>query len=96
MIDVSGNGENNVGRSVTLARDEAVKAGITINGLPIIREGLLPWDEDRDNRGNLPIDYHDSVIGGPGAFVVVVKDYNGFADAIIAKLLKEIAELPPP
>ena len=95
VIDVSGDGENNVGRSVTLARDEAVKAGITINGLPIVREGLLPWDEDRDHRRNLDAYYRDSVIGGPGAFVVVVKDYNGFADAIIAKLLKEIAELPP-
>jgi Protein of unknown function (DUF1194) len=96
VIDVSGDGENNVGRSVTLARDDAVKAGITINGLPIVREGLLPWDEDRDHRRNLDSYYRDSVIGGPGAFVVVVKDYNGFADAIIAKLLKEIAELPPP
>jgi hypothetical protein len=96
VIDVSGDGENNVGRAVTLARDAAVNAGVTINGLPIIREGLLPWDEDRDRRRNLDTYYRDSVIGGPGAFVVVVKDYNGFAEAIISKLLKEIAELPPP
>ena len=96
VIDVSGDGENNVGRAVTLARDDAVSAGVTINGLPIVREGLLPWDEDRDHRRNLDSYYRDSVIGGPGAFVVVVKDYNGFADAIIAKLLKEIAELSHP
>ncbi|KJB93979.1 hypothetical protein N826_19690 [Skermanella aerolata KACC 11604] len=96
VIDVSGDGENNVGRSITLARDDAVKAGVTINGLPIVREGLLPWAEDRDHRRNLDAYYRDSVIGGPGAFVVVVKDYNNFADAIISKLLKEIAELPSP
>jgi hypothetical protein len=77
---------------VTLARDAAVRAGITINGLPILSEGLLPWDEDRDLRRNLDSYYRNSVIGGPGAFVVVVKDYSAFADAIIAKLLKEIAE----
>jgi hypothetical protein len=96
VIDISGDGENNVGRAVTLARDEAVKAGITINGLPILSDGLLPWDEDRDKRRNLDNYYRDNVIGGPGAFVVVVKDYRGFADAIIAKLLKEIAELSRP
>lgn len=96
VIDVSGDGENNVGRPVTLARDAAVTAGITINGLPIIRDGLLPWDEDRDRRRNLDTYYRDSVIGGPGAFVVAVRDYNGFAEAIISKLLREIAELPQP
>jgi hypothetical protein len=61
-----------------------------------MREGLLPWDEDRDHRRNLDTYYRDNVIGGPGAFVVAVKDYNNFADAIISKLLKEIAELPSP
>lgn len=96
VIDVSGDGENNVGRAVTLARDAAVNAGVTINGLPIVRDGLLPWDEDRDRRRNLDTYYRDSVIGGPGAFVVVVKDYNGFADAIVSKLLKEIADLSIP
>jgi len=96
VIDISGDGENNVGRAVTLARDEAVKTGVTINGLPILSEGLLPWDEDRDQRRNLDTYYRDSVIGGPGTFVVVVKDYSGFADAIVAKLLKEIAELSRP
>lgn len=53
VIDISGDGENNVGRPVTLARDDAVKAGVIINGLPILRAGLLPWAEDRDRRRHL-------------------------------------------
>jgi hypothetical protein len=94
VIDISGDGENNVGRPVTLARDDAVSRGITINGLPILQGGLLPWSEDRERLPFLDTYYRDKVIGGPGAFVVVVKGYNDFADAIIAKLLKEIAEVP--
>jgi hypothetical protein len=80
VIDVSGDGSNNRGRPVTLARDEAVAAGIAINGLPIL---ALEPDLDRY--------YYDSVIGGPGAFVVTAKDYETFADAILKKLVTEIA-----
>lgn len=81
VIDVSGDGSNNRGRAVTSARDEAVAAGIGINGLPIL---ALEPDLDRY--------YYDNVIGGPGAFVVVAKDYDTFADAILKKLIAEIAQ----
>jgi hypothetical protein len=80
VIDVSGDGANNRGRSVTRARDEAVAAGIVINGLPIL---ALEPDLDRY--------YYDNVIGGPGAFVVVARNYDTFADAILKKLVTEIA-----
>jgi len=80
VIDVSGDGSNNRGRPVTLARDEAVAAGIGINGLPIL---ALEPDLDRY--------YYDSVIGGPGAFVIAAKNYETFADAILKKLIIEIA-----
>jgi uncharacterized protein DUF1194 len=80
VIDVSGDGSNNRGRAVTLARDEAVAAGIGINGLPIL---ALEPDLDRY--------YRDSVIGGPGAFVVIAKDYETFGEAILKKLIAEIA-----
>ncbi|QQP91571.1 DUF1194 domain-containing protein [Skermanella sp. TT6] len=96
VIDISGDGENNVGRPVTLARDDAVRAGIIINGLPILRAGLLPWAEDRDRRRHLDLYFQENVIGGPGSFVVVARDPSSFADAIIAKLLREIAALPEP
>jgi hypothetical protein len=80
VIDVSGDGSNNRGRPVTLARDEAVAAGVGINGLPIL---ALEPDLDRY--------YYDSVIGGPGAFVVPAKDYETFGEAILKKLITEIA-----
>jgi hypothetical protein len=80
VIDVSGDGSNNRGRSVTMARDEAVAAGIGINGLPIL---ALEPDLDRY--------YYDSVIGGPGAFVVAAQNYETFAEAILKKLITEIA-----
>jgi hypothetical protein len=80
VIDVSGDGSNNRGRSVTAARDAAVAAGIAINGLPIV--ALEP---------GLDRYYYDNVIGGPGAFVVVAKDYDTFGDAILKKLITEIA-----
>jgi hypothetical protein len=80
VIDVSGDGSNNRGRPVTLARDEAVAAGVGINGLPIL---ALEPDLDRY--------YRDSVIGGPGAFVVAARDYETFGEAILKKLVAEIA-----
>mgnify|MGYP001201351847 CR=1 FL=1 len=84
VIDVSGDGANNRGRSVTSARDEAVGDGISINGLPILS---LEPDLDRY--------YYDYVIGGPGAFMVPAKDYDTFADAILKKLITEIAGVAP-
>jgi hypothetical protein len=95
VIDVSGDGYNNRGRRVELARDEAVAAGITINGLPIVNDRPNPW-------GGLPpkdldLYYEQRVIGGPGAFIVVAEDYTAFAAAILSKLLLEIAgDQPPP
>jgi len=80
VIDVSGDGSNNSGRPVTIARDEAVRDGIGINGLPILSiEPLL----DRY--------YYDNVIGGPGAFMIPAQNYDTFADAVLKKLISEIA-----
>jgi hypothetical protein len=80
VIDISGDGSNNRGRPEMFARDEAVKAGIAINGLPIL---ALEPDLDRY--------YQENVIGGPGAFVIAAKDYDNFGDAIRKKLITEIA-----
>jgi hypothetical protein len=82
VIDISGDGANNRGRSVNQARDEAIAKGIGINGLPIL---ALEPDLDRY--------YRDNVIGGPGAFVIAAKDYESFSDAILKKLIAEIAAL---
>lgn len=92
VIDVSGDGPNNRGRPPEAARDDAVGAGITINGLAIVndRPSRSRWDVER-----VDVHYRDRVIGGPGAFVEVVKDFRSFADGIRRKLIREIAALPP-
>ncbi|MDB5374102.1 MAG: hypothetical protein JWP04_2744 [Belnapia sp.] len=93
VIDVSGDGVNNSGGPVELARDRVVAEGITINGLPIVN--------DRPTFGRMPpvpLDdyYRDSVIGGPGAFVIVAEDFVSFGNAVKRKLIREIAALPGP
>jgi hypothetical protein len=85
IIDVSGDGSNNRGRPVTDARDEAIAAGVVINGLPIL--ALEPFLEQY---------YWNSVVGGPGAFVVAAQSYETFAEAVFKKLIIEIAGLEPP
>jgi hypothetical protein len=80
VIDISGDGANNNGRSVVRARDEAVAADVTINGLPIL--AVEP---------DLAEHYRDYVIGGPGAFMVVAENFENFADAILKKMIIEIA-----
>lgn len=83
VIDVSGDGSNNNGREADEARDDAVAARITINGLPILTEN---W--------NLDDYYRDHVIGGPSAFLVPAKDFAAFGTAIRDKLVREIAAAP--
>lgn len=81
VIDVSGDGENTSGRPAHLARDEAVAKGIVINGLPIL--AVEPF---------LDRHYQDEVIGGEGAFMIAARDFESFDDAILRKLIAEIAE----
>ncbi len=96
-IDVSGDGTSNSGRDVKAARDDAVAKGVTINGLVILSERPLAWNPDHTNPpGGLAKYYQDNVIGGPGAFVIVAEDFNSFGQAIIKKLIAEIALMPPP
>jgi len=91
-IDVSGDGTNNAGRDVTLARDEAVAKGVTINGLVILSATPLPWNPDHTNPpGGLDNYYRTNVVGGPGAFVLVAKDFSSFGEAIIEKMIAEVA-----
>src|SRR5471030_1271305 len=96
-IDVSGDGTNNAGREVTQARDEALALGITINGLVILSERPLPWNPEHTNPpGGLTNYYRDNVIGGNGAFVLEAKDFNSFGQAIVKKMIAEIADATPP
>jgi hypothetical protein len=96
-IDVSGDGTNNAGRDVALARDEAVAQGITINGLVILSDNPMSWNPDHTNPpGGLDSYYRTNVVGGAGAFVMVAKDFESFGMAIINKLIAEVAQAPAP
>ena len=85
VIDISGDGSNNRGRAANAARDEAVAQGIGINGLPIL---ALESDLDRY--------YELNVVGGPGAFVIAARDFETFGEAILKKLIAEIAARDEP
>jgi hypothetical protein len=92
VIDISGDGPNNNGAPVLGARDAALAKGITINGLPIMVKEPSYSTMDIEN---LDWYYEDCVIGGPGAFVVAIKDRDKFREAIRTKLLLEVAGLAP-
>ena len=83
VIDVSGDGRSVFTDATEEARDRAVALGIVINGLPILNEDA-----------ELDLYYRDSVIGGPGSFVLPAADYDAFATAIVAKLIREISRAP--
>jgi hypothetical protein len=95
VIDISGDGNSNSGREVTQARDDAVAKGITVNGLAIINNAANPGFAFHTHPpGGLPNYYKENVIGGTGAFLVVVENFGTFADAIVKKLVAEIAGRP--
>jgi hypothetical protein len=92
VIDISGDGPNNNGGPVVTARDAALEKGIVINGLPIMVKEPSYSTMDIDN---LDYYYEDCVIGGPGSFVVTIKDREKFKEAIRTKLLLEVAGRTP-
>ena len=92
VIEVCGDGTNNAGREITDARDDAVKAGITINGLAIINEHPVSWIYAHvQPPGGLAKYYRENVTGGPGSFVLEVHDFHSFGEAMTRKLITEIA-----
>jgi hypothetical protein len=92
VIDVSGDGTNNNGPLVVPTRDEVLASGITINGLPIMlnRPNIGSIDIE-----NLDVYYEDCVIGGPGAFVIPIRERAKFVEATRTKLVLEIAGRQP-
>lgn len=83
VIDISGDGVNNSGRLAASARDDAVREGLTINGLAILTEVSA-----------LDVYFREHVVGGEGAFVIEAEDFDAFAQAILNKLIREIADVP--
>jgi hypothetical protein len=95
VIDVCGDGTNNAGRDVAEARDDALHAGIVINGLAIINEHPVSWTFAHvQPPGGLANYYRENVTGGPGSFVLEVHDFASFGEAMTRKLVSEIAARP--
>jgi hypothetical protein len=92
VIDVSGDGPNNQGIVVTEARDAAVAADITINGLPLL---LSRGGPSQFNIDDLQGYYVDCVIGGVGAFSIPIRNRDEFVPATRQKILREIAGYDP-
>jgi Protein of unknown function (DUF1194) len=93
VVDVSGDGVNNQGPPVTVIRDELLAKNVTVNGLPIMLKRPLAASMDIEN---LDVYYEDCVIGGPGAFVVPIKEREKFKEATRTKLVLEVAGRTPP
>ena len=75
-----------------LARANALAAGITINGLAISRPG-----SSRPPRAvSLEQEFREQIIGGTGAFVVTVDETISFAEAVLKKMILEVAGIAPP
>jgi hypothetical protein len=92
VIDVCGDGTSNNGPDVTRIRDDAVSAGITINGLAIINDHPVSWNSAHvQPPGGLANYYRENVTGGPASFVLEVHDFSNFAEAKTRKLVQEIA-----
>lgn len=92
VIDISGDGTNTNGPAPSIARDAAVEAGVTINGLVILSEVPLPWNPSHTHPpGGLENYFTENVIGGPGAFTMVAESFDTFNKAVLAKLIREIA-----
>lgn len=92
VIDISGDGPNNMGLPVVPVRDAVLARGVTINGLPVTLRPSGSWGLPA---GLLDLYYEDCVIGGPGAFFVSVQAPEQLADAIRRKLVLEIAGREP-
>jgi hypothetical protein len=92
VIDVSGDGANNSGPLIVPTRDDVLAAGVTINGLPIMLKRPNPGTMDIEN---LDVYYEGCVIGGPGAFVVPIRERAKFIEATRTKLVLEVAGREP-
>ena len=92
VIDISGDGPNNQGGPVTKARDAAAAADVTVNGLPLL---IQPWYPGIAlGAPGLDLYYRHCVVGGPGAFVVPVRSWDAFPNAVRHKLVIELAGAP--
>jgi hypothetical protein len=91
VIDISGDGPNNSGPPVAPVRNEALSRGLVINGLPII----MNEDDPTADIKNIDWYYEDCIIGGPGSFMIPINGREKFKEAILTKLIREVAGRTP-
>jgi len=92
VIDVCGDGTNNLGRPVSDARDDAARHGVVINGLALANESDTSWIYAHTHPpGGLGNYYRENVTVGPGNFVIEINNFESFAEAIKRKLIQEIS-----
>lgn len=85
VIDVAGDGANNIGKAMEQTRDLVTRQGIVVNGLPVMDESANGFSPNLDRY------YQACVAGGRGAFVIIVRSYRDFASAMRRKLILEIS-----
>ena len=96
VIDVSGDGTHNHGKSVTTSRDEAIEKGVIINGIAILSAVPQSFNPEHTHPpGGLLKYYEDNVIGGPGAFALAAESFEAFGQSILSKLMREISDERP-
>ncbi|MFZ6764003.1 DUF1194 domain-containing protein [Pseudoroseomonas sp. WGS1072] len=95
VVDISGDGVNNSGRPLDLARAEALRKGIVLNGLAVL-DHTPPSPQFAALQPPLDEYYRDQVIGGPGAFLMVAEGFQAFEGAVRRKIIREIAARPAP
>jgi hypothetical protein len=86
VINICGNGIDNVGDGPAAARDRADAAGLIVNGLIL---------GNRDDAEDIAAYFREQVQAGPGSFVMVARSFQDITSAMLAKFLFELAALPP-
>ncbi len=86
VIDVAGDGANNDGSPMQEVHDRVVEQGIVVNGLPVMDENANGYYPNLDKY------FQACVVGGRGAFVIVVRSFKDFLPAMRRKLILEISQ----
>lgn len=90
-IDVSGDGENNIGPTLASVFDAGVLAGVTINAL-VVGTSLSATETVKQEAKKVALEryFRENVIRGRGAFAMIAHGYEDYARAMKRKLIREI------
>lgn len=89
-LDISGDGKSNLGPRPRTVKPQLVATGITLNALVIGADDPAAGDIRQGEIGELSAYFNAEVILGPDAFVEVALGFEGYAEAMERKLLREL------